>query len=262
LTFEPHPVKILHPERGLKELFPLDDLVEQCRSLNLSGLIVHPFDLEFSRLASTQFITDYLVRYLKPKQVFVGHGFRFGRDRAGDFEAFRKLGIEYGFVVDQIGPFRVNGVVASSSKLRATLIDGDVETAASLLGRPFELRGTVVDGDKRGRGLGFPTANVDVRNELIPRVGVYLTELDDSSKRYKALTNVGFRPTFTAGQTRQRLSVETFVLEGALDLYSHEVRVRFLKRVRDEKKFDSAKDLVEQIQRDVQFAKEYFSHHV
>ena len=146
----------------------------------------------------------------------------------------------------------------SSTIIRDCLASGDVRVASNYLGRPFELRGKVVTGDQRGRRLGFPTANLDAENEIVPNVGVYVTELEVEGLSYQSLTNIGYRPTFEGETDTQRLSVETYVIKGQLDLYDQQVRLRFLERVRPELKFSSPDELIKQIEQDVQFAEDYF----
>lgn len=261
LSFTPHPMKVLQPNLGLKELFPIEDMIEQVELLGLDILVIEEFSLQFSQKSPQEFL-QAIYESLQPSHIVVGDDFRYGSDRAGGFAEMKSFGAEHGFSVEQINPVDLGGVRMSSSMIRSCLVSGDVRAASEYLGRPFELRGTVVGGEQRGRRLGFPTANLSVQNEIIPKVGVYVTELVEAGQSWPALTNIGYRPTFEGETDSLRLSVESFVIHGDFDLYDKEIRLKFLERVRPELKFSSSDELINQIEQDVQFAEDYFARQV
>ncbi len=252
MTFDPHPVQVLYPEKGLKRLFPRDDLIEQLSRYGFDELILEPFSREFSQLKPAVFFQDYLFKPLNLKALVVGHDFSFGVDRSGNLEQLEKLCAQHKVQLDVVQPFAKEGAVISSSRIRKVLSVGDVEQAQALLGRPFYLQGLVAKGDQRGHTLGFPTANITPENEVVPQNGVYLSRVTVQNKAHMALTNIGTNPTFDSSIHRPR--VESFLLDFEGDLYGLKIKVELLKFWRAEKKFSGAKELVEQIRRDVEWA--------
>lgn len=259
LSFEPHPVKVLHPERGFRELFPVEDLIEQLDKLQVDVLVIETFDLEMAQMEPQDFINQVLLESIAPSELIVGYDFHFGKDRKGDFHLMKEVLKEHGIPVQQVQPLKFAAGIVSSTAIREALLEGHVEKASELLGRPFELRGHIVGGDQRGRRLNFPTANMDVENEIVPRVGVYLTHFKVGDRIYPGLTNIGYRPTFDDQKSPQRLSVETFLIDQHVDLYEEHARIQFLKWLRPEIKFASPEQLVQQIQKDVATARNYFA---
>ena len=259
MTFDPHPVQVLYPERGLKRLFPKEDLVEQLSCHGFDELILEPFSREFSQLQPQVFFQQYLFRPLNLKALVVGHDFSFGVDRTGNLEQLEKLCSQNQVQLEVVKPFAKDGAVISSSRIRKALSLGDVEQAQSLLGRPFYLQGLVAKGDQRGRTLGFPTANIAPENEVVPQNGVYLSRVTVQNKAHMALTNIGTNPTFDSKIHIPR--VESFLLDFNGDLYGLKIKVELLKFWRSEKKFSSAKELVEQIHQDVEWAKTQLKGH-
>lgn len=253
MTFDPHPVQVLYPERGLKRLFPKDDLSEQLSLRGFDELILEPFSREFSQLKPEIFFVDHLFKPLHLKALVVGHDFSFGINRSGNLEKLEELCATHKVQLDVVQPFAKEGAVISSSRIRKALGVGDVEQAQQLLGRPFYLQGLVEKGDQRGRTLGFPTANISPENEMVPQNGVYLSRVTVQNKAYMALTNIGINPTFDSSITRPR--VESFLLDFQGDIYGLKIKVEFLKFWRAEKKFSGAAALVEQIGQDVDWAR-------
>jgi riboflavin kinase / FMN adenylyltransferase len=251
LTFEPHPRAVVAPEQAPKLITPLDTKIDLIAGLGVRELVVIPFDGAFASQSPQGFIDDVLVRELGATRVSVGENFRFGHRARGDVALLRAQDAFETRVVELV---QGDGGVISSSHIRELIAAGEVERAAACLGSPFQLRGTVAHGDKRGRTLGFPTANLVPDPALIyPGHGVYAcraaVELDGAWQWWPAATNVGVRPTFVTGRG---LLVEAFLLGFDGDLYGRELRLVFLSRLRGELRFDSVDELVEQMERDVE----------
>jgi riboflavin kinase/FMN adenylyltransferase len=255
ITFDPHPRAVLHPESAPPLLQTLDQKVEGFSVLGIEQTIVIRFDEEFSQTRAGDFLRDVVRDRLHAKEVYLGRGFAFGHDREGNIELLRRVSQELGFFADEVPEVQFRNQRVSSSKVRRLLSEGRVNLARRLLGRPYGVEGLVERGAERGAGLGFPTANLHPRNRVIPRNGVYVTGTLIDGEWRRSVTNVGVRPTFAADTEP---SVETFVLNWAGDLYGDVVRVRFLHRLRDEKKFGSIDELKAQIERDVKRAESYF----
>jgi riboflavin kinase/FMN adenylyltransferase len=255
ITFDPHPLAVVAPSRGPKLLQTRRQKLETLEGTGLDGVLVLPFDRELAALTGEEFFGKYLAERIRFAAVHVGHNFRFGRARGGDIDLLTSMGAQMGFSVTVVPPVIVDGEPASSSAIRALVEHGDVAKARSMLGRPFALTGEVVRGAGRGRTLGFPTANVAVDNECLPARGVYVTETVAFASRFPSITNVGLRPTF--GGTA--LSVESHLIDVDEDLYGERVEVRFLARLRDERKFAGPEELADQLARDRAAATSYFS---
>lgn len=255
VTFEPHPRKVLHPERPPQLLSTTEQRLELIAGANIDLTILEPFTPEFSRTPPERFVREYLHRRLGPVEVYVGYDFRFGHDREGSMRMLTELGPRLGFAVTIIPEVTIDGQDVNSTRIRELVGQGEAATAARLLGRPYALRGRVVPGDRRGRGLGFPTLNLDPENELLPGSGVYAGQvrfLDEGappqSAVFGAVTNVGSRPTFDAGE---RIVCESHLLDFAGDAYGRRIEVSFLARLRPEQRFPSGDALRRQIAADV-----------
>jgi riboflavin kinase/FMN adenylyltransferase len=251
LTFEPHPRAVVAPEKAPKLITPLETKVDLIAGLGVRELVVIPFDGAFASQSPQGFIDDVLVGQLGATRVSVGENFRFGHRARGDVALLRAQDAFETRVVELV---QDGGEVISSSHIRELIAAGQVDRAAACLGSPFQLRGTVAHGDKRGQTLGFPTANLVPDPGLIyPGHGVYAcraaVELDGEWRWWPAATNVGVRPTFVTGRG---LLVEAFLLGFDGDLYGRELRLAFLARLRGEERFDSVEALVEQMERDVE----------
>jgi riboflavin kinase/FMN adenylyltransferase len=251
LTFEPHPRAVVAPERAPKLITPLEAKIDLVAGLGVRELVVIPFDGAFAGQSPQAFIDDVLVRRLGATRVSVGENFRFGHRAKGDVALLRAQDAFETRVVELV---QRDGVAISSSRIRELIEAGEVEHAAACLGSPFQLRGAVAHGDKRGRTLGFPTANLVPDPALVyPGHGVYAcraaVELDGEWRWWPAATNVGVRPTFVTGRG---LLVEAFLLGFDGDLYGRELRLAFLTRLRGELRFESVDELVEQMARDVE----------
>ena len=242
LTFEPHPLSIVAPTRAPRLITPLEVKAELVESLGVTELVVITFDAQFAARSPREFIEDILVERLQATHVSVGENFRFGHDQLGDTAM---LSADERFRTRVVRLVEVEGEIVSSSHIRALIEAGEVDIAARFLGSPFQLRGEVVHGDKRGRELGFPTANLVPDEALVcPGHGVYVARAGEAC----AAVNVGVRPTFGMGLA---LLVEAYLLDTEADLYGTELRLEFLTRLRGERRFDSAEELIAQMNRDI-----------
>jgi riboflavin kinase / FMN adenylyltransferase len=246
LTFEPHPLAVTHPERAPKLLTSLKVKTELVAGLGVSELVVIPFDDRFALQTPQDFIDHVLVDALQAERVSVGQNFRFGHGASGRSDL---LVTDPRFQTRVVKLVEADGEIVSSSHIRALVAAGEVQRAARFLGAPFQLRGTVVHGDQRGRTLGFPTANIIPDAQLVcPGFGIYAALADG----VPAAVSIGVRPTFGEGL---RVLVEAFLIDADVNLYGQTLRLDFLARLRGERRFDSAEELVEQMQRDVEQAR-------
>jgi riboflavin kinase/FMN adenylyltransferase len=255
LTFDPHPRAVLHPESAPPLLQTFDQKIESFGVMGIEQTIVVRFSREFAGIRAEDFLREVVRDRLQAREVYLGRGFAFGYKREGNIELLRKVSEQLGFHADEVPEVRLRGARISSSRIRELLSEGRVNLARRMLGRPYGVEGPVVRGHERGRTLGFPTANLRPRNRVIPRHGVYVTATLIEGAWRRSVTNVGLRPTFE--QTAEP-SVETFVINWSGDLYGDVVRVRFLHRLRDERRFGSVDELKEQIERDRTRAMRYF----
>jgi riboflavin kinase/FMN adenylyltransferase len=255
ITFDPHPRAVLHPESSPPLLQTLDQKVEGFGALGIEQTIVVRFTPEFAQIGAENFLREVVKERLHAKEIYLGRGFAFGHDREGNIELLRRVSQELGFFADEVPEVRLRGQRVSSSRVRELLSEGKVNLARRLLGRPYGVEGLVERGDERGQRVGFPTANLHPKNRVIPRNGVYVTGALIDGQWRRSVTNVGLRPTFGADTEP---SVETFVIDWTGDLYGDVVRVRFLHRLRDERKFNSIEELKRQIEQDVDRARSYF----
>ncbi len=254
VTFEPHPLSVVAPEHCPRLLQTRRQKLESLEAAGLDEVLILRFDAAMAALTGERFIDEVLSGPVRLAAMHVGGNFHFGRGRAGNLRLLQEIGSRRGFDVVGVEPVVLGGEVVSSSVIRAAVADGDVEQAARLLGRPFALSGEVVRGEGRGRELEFPTANLDVENDMIPKTGVYVTETVVLATRHTSVSNVGIRPTFDGTQ----LTVETHLLEFDGDLYGERAELRFLARLRDERRFSGPDELADQIARDRAAAESYF----
>jgi riboflavin kinase/FMN adenylyltransferase len=259
MTFEPHPVKVLHPDRHLRRLFDFDDQKRQLELWGLDLMVIEPFSREFSQLPPDRFVLEWLYRPFAPSKIVVGYDFSFGANKKGSIETLQIKGHELNFSVEVVAPVRAltsqGEQLVSSSRIRQLLAEGEVKMAGQLLGRPFYVKGLVVKGAGRGRTIGVPTANINVQAETIPREGVYAVQalIKGESQARAAVLNVGRNPTFV--ESGAHISVECHLLEFSGDLYGQELQVDFIERIRDEKKFSGASELIMQIKNDIETAR-------
>jgi riboflavin kinase / FMN adenylyltransferase len=259
LTFDPHPVAVLRPDRAPLALTSADERAVLLGQLGVNLVITHPFTQEVATLSARDFLTR-IKEHLRFTQFWVGYDFAMGRNREGTIPVLRELGEELGYQLHVVEPVDIDGKTVSSSKIRMLLTEGNVQEASVLLGRPYQLAGPVIEGAKRGRTIGIPTANLAVdEKRAIPARGVYVCRALVNGSRVDAVTNIGLRPTFENGPVRP--SVEAHLLNFSSDLYGQVIQLEFLTRLRDEQKFSGVEALVQQIQLDIAEAKEFLGNH-
>lgn len=247
VTFQPHPLKVLAPETAPSMITTFDQKAALIEGFGIDYLVVVPFTKEFSRLSARDFVVDLLCSSLGMKHIIIGHDYAFGRNREGTFQTLEQLGEKHGFTLEDLPPIGEEGAVFSSSLVRSAVVDGDMGAAARILGRYYQISGTVVHGREVGHSLGFPTANIATQNELLPPDGVYAVMVLVDGVCVKGACNIGCNPTFN-GTTR---SVEVFLLDYSGDLYGHEISVLFVLKLRSEQKFSAIDELKNAISRDV-----------
>ena len=255
MTFDPHPPRVLRPDKAPPLLMTSAQRLEAFAKAGMQGVVVIRFSIEMSRWQPEEFVERVLVDWLHIAEVWVGANFLFGHDRSGNFSLLRALGARHGFRAEKIDPVRYKDFVVSSTRIRRLVTEGRVDEAGALLGHHYFVDGTVVEGDRRGREIGFPTANLDVENELLPPRGVYATLATVDGQAMAAVTNIGRRPTF--GETDRDI-VETHLLDTTRELYGKPLRLAFLQRLRDERPFADVDALREQIDADIRQARRLF----
>jgi riboflavin kinase/FMN adenylyltransferase len=255
MTFDPHPPRVVRPDKAPPLLMTKAQKLEALHQSGIRCVAVVRFTRELSEWDPETFVRSALVEWLRVSEVWVGANFLFGHERSGNFSLLRMLGQRYGFRADKIDPVRYKDFVVSSTRVRRLVSEGRVDEAGALLGHGFSIDGTVVEGRHRGRELGYPTANLATDNELLPPHGVYATTTTIDGIVYPGLTNIGTRPTFGERDT----TVETHMLGYRGDLYGRPVRLGFVLRLRDERKFEDADALRTQIEADQRRAERLFS---
>lgn len=249
VTFDPHPRSIISKNYDLKLITSLNEKKKILESIGVDEVVIINFTSEFSQLTSEQFIKNYLVDKFGVAHMVVGHDHKFGKDRIGDEDKLKEFGKVFNFDVTSVPPECNDGEIISSTKIRNALLEGNVEKANLFLGRNYTFTGTVVKGAQRGRLLGFPTANLklDDRFKAIPKKGVYIVACSCFNEPYYGIMNIGYRPTF---EEKTELVIEVHILNFNKDIYGEELRIDFMKRLRDEKKFESKEELINQIEED------------
>ncbi len=254
-TFDPHPRKVLQPSRAPRLLTTLEQKIELLELAGVDAVIVEPFTLEFAKTSADTFIRENLYARIRPVEVYVGYDFHFGRDREGSMRMLTEMGPRLGFSVTIIPEVTVDEGDVNSTRIRELLAEARLEEAAAMLGRPYTVRGLVVEGDRRGRSLGFPTANLDPENEILPATGVYagsvrLLDAGDPAfdGEWPAVVNVGTRPTF---HDSSRVLAEAHLIDFDGDLYGRRIELAYVHRLRPERRFDDVDALRAQIRADV-----------
>jgi riboflavin kinase/FMN adenylyltransferase len=256
MTFTPHPYKILKPDAKNFLLSSYKERRDKLKNLGIEFLIERPFDRDFSTLSPHQFLEEEVFIHPFLKAVYVGHDFSFGENKSGTYEMIFERGKKTGIIVEKQEKYQIGNERFSSSFIREALMKGQIENVSLHLGSHFKLEGLVVKGEGRGKKLGFPTANLQIDEDLIvPSRGVYITKTHIGGMIYHSMTNVGLNPTF---KTLEKIQVETNIFDFSQDIYGEKIWVEFLKKLRDEKKFPSVNDLVAQLNIDSQISKEYF----
>jgi riboflavin kinase/FMN adenylyltransferase len=251
LTFYPHPLVVLRPNQPFSLICSMREKLSLFSELGVAKVFLQRFTSSFARLSPEEFVKSYLVETIGAEKVIVGHNVSFGRNRAGNADFLRQLGKTYGFDVEIIGPIQTNGQDVSSSAVRVSLGAGDLRTVTRFLGRLYTVRGRVVKGFQRGRTIGFPTANLRPRSNLLLPNGVYAVMVDVNGKEIPGVANIGVNPTFGL----EKKTLEAHLFDFSEDLYGQRVSVGFVERLREEQKFPSVEELVKQIQEDAERAR-------
>jgi riboflavin kinase/FMN adenylyltransferase len=251
VTFEPHPLKILSPGQCPPLLTPFKKKMMLMEKVGVEKVLCIQFTKAFSEISAVEFVKNVLVEKVEAKKIIVGYNYRFGRGKIGNAESLKETCSHFGIEVKIMEALTVDDTIVSSSKIRELIREGEVERASKLLGRGYPVMGQVIEGTKRGHVLGFPTANLNITEELYPKPGVYAVNVEWHEQHWKGLANIGFNPTFD-GKT---LTLEVHILNFDQDLYGDEIQVSFVKRIRDEIRFHSHQELIEQIQKDIEWVK-------
>jgi len=255
LTFEPHPLRVLAPERAPKMLLTHKDKMQLFQAFGVDVVVVQHFDAAFAAIGAEDFVRHILVDRLHATKLWVGKDLRFGQGRKGDVEDLTRWGKNLDFSVAVVEPILIEGVRVSSSRIRQMIGDGRVAEVKKMLGRYHYLSGRIVGGHERGRGLGFPTANISTRTEVLPPDGIYATLLHLSDKSLPSVSSIGVNPTFGDGPR----TVESFIMNFDENIYGETVNLSLVQRIRDEQKFPSVEALIAQIRDDVNRAENIFS---
>lgn len=259
LTFFPHPRMVLQQNSDLKLLNTIEEKAALLEKAGIDNLIIHPFDMAFSRLTAEEFVKDILVDKLNISKIIIGHDHRFGRNRTANIDDLIRFGIDYGFEVEKISALEVNEVSVSSTKIRNALTEGNINYANGFLGYPYFINGTVVQGKQLGRTINFPTANIEPSEsyKLIPANGVYVVSSQIDGKTVKGMMNIGTRPTVNGTGT----TIEVHYHDFNQDLYGKQLKVSLHHRLRDEVKFESFDALKLQLEKDRQDSLDWFTNH-
>ena len=252
LTFRPHPLKLLFPERRIFLITSYERKADLIASCGLDNLVIAPFDHQFADLRANKFVGDVLVEHLGAAVVIVGDNYTFGRNREGSLAKLQELGHDCGFKVEIAKPCQIDGELVSSTRIREAIMQGEIERASRFLGRPCAIVGRVVRGMGRGRGIGFPTANLVSEIELYPCEGVYAVWAEYKSRRYMGVVNIGYNPTFAD----TGLTVEVHILDFDEDIYGSDLKVIFVKQLRKEKTCSGIEELRQLIGDDVRKARQ------
>lgn len=252
ITFEPHPGRILRPEKAPKRLTSLQEKIDIFQSLGIDAVVCMNFTLEFARQTADDFIEEILYGKLNARVIFVGNNYKFGRDRTGDIDLLKRRGEVFNFVVYVMEQVEVNGARISSSRIREHLSKGEVDSAAGLLGRYYSIEGVVAPGHHRGMELGYPTANIYIVDETLPMDGIYAVKVLHGGDSLNGVCYIGKQPTFAG----DKAAVEVHLFDFNSVLYHEHLKVVFVKMIRGERKFEDRESLIRQIKEDVEKAKE------
>ena len=258
LTFYPHPRHVLFPDdQELRLINTIEEKKEALRNTDLQNLVIHKFTKEFSRTKSVNFIRDVLVNKLNMKYMVVGFNHHFGKNREGTYDNLLEMSELYDFRVEKIESQDVDGVILSSTKIRNAIKNGDIKQANSYLCCNFSISGKVIQGNKIGSSIGFPTANIKIDNQwkILPADGVYAVKVDINNNQYYAMLNIGKRPTIADN----RSTIEVCIFDFSADIYGTDIKVEFVKRIRDEKKFNDLEALKAQLKIDAINCKQIFN---
>ncbi len=258
LTFDPHPMKVLRPERAPHLITSTPHKIALIRNLGVGHLLVVHFDENFAAHTPGEFVTQLAASAKPLREICVGHEWSFGKNRAGNLTTLRELGEKNGFDVVGVPEVKVEGTIISSTAIRAAIECGDFANAAAMLGRDYTILGTVKEGAKLGRELGFPTANLGAHSEQFPPNGVYFVEARLHGVLHHGLVNIGFRPTIASAKPER--TIEVYLLDFQRDIYGEDLEIRFVEFMRPEQKFESLEALKQQITADVAKARKWCAH--
>lgn len=250
-TYKNHPKTLVSPDKVPKLIMDIEEKIRCLEKEKIDIVVLEEFTKEFMAIEPEEFIKMLCVKY-KVKGIIVGFNFRFGHKNKGDIKLLEDLKEKYGYELLVLEPFKYNDDLISSTKIRESIFDGNLEEANNMLSRPYSIKGEIVHGKKLGRTIGFPTANLKINHEnTIPKIGVYYTNIEINNKIYKGITSVGYNPTVNG----KELTIETFILDFSEEIYGEKMRIYFLKRIRDEIRFNSLEELIEKLKSDEQYAK-------
>jgi riboflavin kinase/FMN adenylyltransferase len=251
-TFEPHPLEVLSPRRSFLLINSPEEKLQIFEELGIDVLIYAKFTLAFSRKSPRSFVEDILYRQIGTRSVLVGHNYTFGRGGEGTIEYLIQLGGEFNFGVKVIDPVKVEDTIVSSTRIRGLIKSGEVKLVKRFLGRDFSLQGKIIAGKHRGKKLGFPTANLEIEKKIYPKIGTYAVKVFYRNSPYPGVVNIGYNPTFSD----KELSIEVHILNFREDIYNQKLKILFVDRLRDEKKFRNSQELALQIEKDAARARE------
>ncbi len=256
LTFFPHPRLIVSNNYDIKLLNTIEEKSALLEKIGIENFIIHPFDKFFSELSPREFVSEILVNKLNIQKIIIGHDHKFGKNRAADFNDLLNFGEEFGFSVEEISAQQINEVAVSSTKIRNSLLEGNISLANDYLGYAYVLNGNVIKGNQLGRTIGFPTANIDISEDykLIPKNGVYVVTANVNNQTVFGMMNIGVKPTIG----ENKLSIEVHLLNFEKDIYQQKIQIHVLERIRDEQKFESFEALKSQLEVDKQTTIQYF----
>lgn len=260
ITFEPHPLKVLSPQQCPPLLTPFRKKMMLIEKSGIETVLCLEFSLAFSEISPAEFVTDILVGKVHTRKIIVGYNYHFGKKQGGDVKMLKKMGERFHVKVEVMEPLKIDHETVSSSKIRELIKEGQIEKASKWLGRDYLIIGKVIEGAKRGQTLGFPTANLEISDELYPKTGVYAVDVVWDDQLFNGLANIGFNPTFSPGRGKDpqegHFPLEVHILDFNREIYGDEIQVNFKKRIRDEISFDSPAHLIDQIRKDIQWARE------
>lgn len=258
ITFEPHPQQVLSPKRCPPLLTPFRKKMILIQNSGIETVLCIEFSLAFAEMSPLEFVRNVLVEKVNAKKIIVGYNYHFGKGKAGDINTLKNICKSFNIEVEVMEPLTIDHTIVSSSKIRELIREGEVEGASKLLGRDYLIIGRVIVGSKRGHTLGFPTANLEISDELYPKTGVYAVEVVWNRQVFNGLADIGLNPTFVTTQEgkKESFSLEVYILDFNQNIYGDELQVNFKARIRDEIRFNSSSDLIHQIQRDIRWAEE------
>lgn len=254
MTFDPHPLKVLRPQHAPHLLTATQHKIALIRDMGVEHLLVINFDRKFAATSPEEFVEELVMHSRPLREICVGHEWSFGKDRRGNLDLLKRLGVQLDFSVVGVPPVLVNGEVVSSTAIRQAVEKGDLAKGAEMLGREYTILGTVTHGDNLGKKIGFPTANLSAHSEQFPPNGVYFADARVNGVLYYGVINLGYRPTVSSGKSERVLEIH--MLDFDRDIYGEDVEVRFMRHLRPERKFESLESLAQQIELDVRRARE------